>query len=143
MEEQRERKSAAAALDSAEKQAKSQKVLLRNTEDQLTASKTQIVTLKKKLEEAEKAKVQAERARDQAEQDGYDARVAETEEALRAEVPGYVGITAPRRGMKLSTRPRLRLHLHIGRQRTSTTPLPSGGLFPLLRGLMSSPRWQR
>ena len=71
-------------------------MLLRNTEDQLTASKTQIVTLKKKLEEAEKAKVQAERARDQAEQDGYDARVAETEEALRAEVPGYVGITAPR-----------------------------------------------
>ena len=42
-------------------------MLLRNTEDQLTASKTQIVALKKILEEVEKAKVQAKRARDQAE----------------------------------------------------------------------------
>ena len=37
--------------------------------------------MKKKLEEAKKAK-------DQAEQDGYDLGVAETEEALRAEVVG-------------------------------------------------------
>ena len=88
LEEQREKKSAAATLDNVEKQAESQRVLLRNTEDQLTASKTQIVALTKILEEAEKAKVQAERARDQAEQDGYDAGVAETEEALRVEVPG-------------------------------------------------------
>ena len=40
-----------------------------------------ITSLKKKLEEVEKAK-------DQAEQDGYDVGVAETEEALRAEVMG-------------------------------------------------------
>ena len=40
-----------------------------------------ITSLKKKLEEVEKAK-------DQAEQDGYDVGVAETEEALRAEVVG-------------------------------------------------------
>ena len=33
LEEQRERKSAAAAFDSAEKQAESQRVLFRNTED--------------------------------------------------------------------------------------------------------------
>ena len=64
LEEQRERKSVAAVLDSTEKQAESQKVLLRNAEDQLAASKTHIVTLKKKLEEAEKVKVQAKRARD-------------------------------------------------------------------------------
>ena len=88
LEEQKEKKSVAATLDNVEKQAESQRVLLRNTEDQLTASKTQIVALKKKLEEAEKAKVQAERARDQAEQDGYNAGVAETEEALRVEVSG-------------------------------------------------------
>ena len=58
LEEQREKKIAAAILDNVEKQAESQRVLLRNTEDQLIASKTQIVALKKKLEEAEKAKVQ-------------------------------------------------------------------------------------
>ena len=40
------------------------------------------------MEEAKKAKVQAERARDQAEQDGYNTEVTETEEGLRAEVPG-------------------------------------------------------
>ena len=44
--------------------------------------------LKKKLEEAKKANEQAERAWDQVEQDGYNAGVAETEEALRVEVPG-------------------------------------------------------
>ena len=66
LKEQRERKSVAAAFDSAEKQAESQRVLLLNAEDQLAASKTQIIALKKKLEEAEKVKVQAERARDQA-----------------------------------------------------------------------------
>ena len=54
----------------------------------MATTKTQIVVLKKKLEEAKKAKVQAERARDQVEQVGYDAGVAETEEALRAEVSG-------------------------------------------------------
>ena len=64
LEEQRERKSAAVVLDSVEKQAESQKVLLRNADDQLAAFKTHIVALKKKLEEAEKAKVQAKRARD-------------------------------------------------------------------------------
>ena len=42
-------------------------------------AKEQIKVLKKKLDDAEKAK-------DQAEQDGYDVGVAETEEALRAEV---------------------------------------------------------
>ena len=37
--------------------------------------------------EAEKAKAQAERERDEVEQYGYDVSVAETEDALRAEVP--------------------------------------------------------
>ena len=39
LEEERERKSVAVAFDSAEKQAKSQRVLLHNTEDQLAGSK--------------------------------------------------------------------------------------------------------
>ena len=37
--------------------------------------------------EAEKAKAEAERVRDEAEQHGYNVGVAETEDALRAEVP--------------------------------------------------------
>ena len=92
-EEERERKSAAATLDSAERQAKGQRVLLRNADDQLAASKKQILALKKKLEEvqkakdqAEKAKEEAEKAMEEAEQHRYDVGVAETEEALRAEV---------------------------------------------------------
>ena len=80
-EVERDKKSAEAALDNTERQAKSQQVLLRQAEDQLAASKKQITALKKKLEEAEKA-------RDQAKQDDYDVGVTETEEALRAEVLG-------------------------------------------------------
>ena len=60
-----------------------------------------MATLKKQLEEAqrfrdqakkakvedEKAKAQVKRERDEAEQHGYDVGVAETEDALKAEVP--------------------------------------------------------
>ena len=67
LEEGRERKSVAATLDSAKRQAEGKQVLLNNAEDQLVASKAQIVSLKKKLEEAEKAREQAERAWDQVE----------------------------------------------------------------------------
>ena len=63
-EREREKKSAATAFDSAEKQIEGQRVLLCNVEDQLAASKTQIVALKKKLEEAEKARELAEKALD-------------------------------------------------------------------------------
>ena len=68
---------------------------------ELAASKEQLAALKKQLEEAqrlrdqvEKAKVQAEedkakakKERDEVEQHGYNVGVAETEDALRAEVP--------------------------------------------------------
>lgn len=86
LKEERERKSVASALDSAERQAESQQVLLCNAEDQLSTSKAHITALKKNLEETEKARDDAERAREQAEQDGYDIEVAETEVALRAKV---------------------------------------------------------
>ena len=60
-----------------------------------------MATLKKQLEEAqrlkdqvekakveaEKAKAEAEKEKDEAEQHGYEVDVAETEDALRAEVP--------------------------------------------------------
>ena len=64
LEEERERKSVAATLDSAERQVEGQWVLFHNTEDQLAAFKAQIIALKKKLEEAEKAREQANRAWD-------------------------------------------------------------------------------
>ncbi|XP_065626829.1 uncharacterized protein LOC136066439 [Quercus suber] len=92
-EEEKERKYAAAALENAEKQVKSQRQLLRNAEDQLASFKTQVATLKKKLEEVEKAKAlvekakeEAEKAKEEAEKHGYDVRVAETEDTLKAEV---------------------------------------------------------
>ena len=88
LEKERERKSAAAALDNAEKQAEGQRILLRNVEDQLAVSRTQINALKKKFEEVEEARELAEKAQDQAKQDRYDLGVAETEKALRAEVSG-------------------------------------------------------
>ena len=62
LEVEKERKYAVAALESAEKQAESQRLLLRTAEDNLATSKTQIASLKKKLEEVEKAKVLAEKA---------------------------------------------------------------------------------
>ena len=58
-----------------------------SAKDQLASSKTQIATLKKKLEEVEKAKALAEKAKDEVEQHGYDVGVAETKDALKAEVP--------------------------------------------------------
>ncbi|KAK9999178.1 hypothetical protein SO802_018781 [Lithocarpus litseifolius] len=87
-EEERGKKSATAALENAERQAESQRLLLRRAEDDLAASKAQVLALQKKLAEAEAAREEAEKARDQAEQEGYDVGVAETEEALRAVVSG-------------------------------------------------------
>ena len=69
--------------------------------EQLAASKEQVAALKQQLDEAKKLKDQAEKARmqaeedkvktkkerDEAEQHDYDVGVAETEDALRAEVP--------------------------------------------------------
>ena len=94
-------KSADSALDSTERQAESQRKLAREANDQLAAAKEQLATLRKQLEEtqrlrdqAEKAKVEveeakakAEREKEEAEQHGYDVGVAETKDALRAEVP--------------------------------------------------------
>ena len=99
--EEHARKSADSALEGVQRQAKDQRKLMREANDQLAASKEQLVTLKKQLEEAqklkdqakkakakvEKAKAEAEKEKDEAEQHGYDVGVAETEDTLRAEVP--------------------------------------------------------
>ena len=78
-EADRKIKSIEAALEGAESQAETQRKQVRLADDELVATKEQTKVLKKKLKDAEKA-------RDQAEQDGFDVRVAETEEALKAEV---------------------------------------------------------
>ena len=94
-------KSVDAALEGAERQAESQRKLAREASDQLAASKEQLAALKKQLKEVqrlrdqakkarvetEEAKAKVERERDEAEQYDYDVDVAETEDALRAEVP--------------------------------------------------------
>ena len=99
--EKQQRKSVEAALKGAETQAESQRKLANDVKGQLVTVKEQIAALRQQLEEAnrlkalaEKAKVQAEedklkaeKERDKAEQHGYDVGVAETEDALRAEVP--------------------------------------------------------
>ena len=61
LEVEKERKYATVALENAEKQSESQRLLLRTVEDNLATSKTQIAALKKKLEEVEKAKVLTEK----------------------------------------------------------------------------------
>ena len=100
-DEEHAQKSADLALEGTERQVESQRKLAREANDQLVASKEQLATLKKQLEEvkklrdqtekakaeAKKAKAKAEREKDEAEQHGYEVDVAETEDALRAEVP--------------------------------------------------------
>ena len=99
--EEQARKSAESALDNAEKQAESWRKLACEVNDQLAAAKEQLATLRKQLKEtqrlrdqaekvkakAEEAKAKAEREKEETEQHGYDVDMAETEDALRAEVP--------------------------------------------------------
>ena len=88
-------------MKSAETQAESQRKLANEIKGQLVAAKEQIAALRQQLEEAnrlkdlaekarlqaEEEKIKAEKERDEAEQHGYDVDIAETEDALRAEVP--------------------------------------------------------
>ena len=99
--EEQQRKGAEAALKGAETQAESQRKLANDIKGQLVTAKEQIAALRQQLEEANKLKalaenakaqaeedkLKAEKERDEAEQHGYDVGVAETEDALRAEVP--------------------------------------------------------
>ena len=99
--EEQARQSADAALKGTETQAESQRKLANEAKEQLAASKEQVAALKQQLKEANKLKDQAEKAKTQAEEDKikaekerdeakqhrYDVGVAETEDALQAEVP--------------------------------------------------------
>ena len=98
--EEQAKKSVKAALKGAETQAESHRRLTNKAKEQLAVSQEQVAALKQQLEEAKKLKEQAEKAKLQAEEDkakaekergeaeqhGYDVGVAETEDALRAEV---------------------------------------------------------
>ena len=140
LEEERERKSAAAVLDNAEKQAEGKRILFRNVEDQLAAFRTQMNALKKKLKEVEKVRELAKKARDQAEQDGYDLGVAETEEALRAEVSGVCKTYCSHVWNEALNQVGVKASSILRRAASVYYPLPSESLFPLAQGLIPSPR---
>ena len=105
----RARDSAEAGLTDAQKQAEDQTRRLLAVEEQLKIAKELISDLKKKLietenakgvaecakdkavrakTEAEFAKTEAEDFKDKAEDEAYDARVAETQAILKAQIPG-------------------------------------------------------
>ena len=84
----------------------------------MAATKTYIAALKKKLEEAEKAKAlveetwdEAVKAKDTVEQHGYEVRVVETEDSLRAEVPAMCWTYCALVWDEAPTKPGLRLLL--------------------------------
>ena len=99
--EEQARKSVDSALEGYQKQAEDQGNRLREANAELKKAREQIVALRKHLEEtqklreqveksreeAEKAKTEAEQATNKAKQRSYEVGKAETEEALRAEVP--------------------------------------------------------
>ena len=105
----RARDSTESSLASAQKQAEDQTRPLLEAEEQLQIAKEQIVDLKKKLveaegaknvamwardealrakEEAEFARTEAECSKEKAEEEAYNSGVAETQAALKAQVPG-------------------------------------------------------
>ena len=99
--EEQARPSADSTLEGVQRQAEDQRKCLRETTDQLNASKEEMTVLGAQLEkaqrlkdqaekakaEAEKAKAEVKKERDTVEQHGYDVSVADTKDALKAEVP--------------------------------------------------------
>ena len=122
--EEQAHKSADLALEGFQKQAEDQRKHLCEANEELQAAWEQVAVLKKHLqetqklrkqaeksmEEAERAMAKAEQATNEAEQKGYESRVVETEETLRARCQWCAAFTAPKLGMKPLTELRLRLH---------------------------------
>ena len=84
------------------------------------------------MEKAEKAKEQAERAQGQVEQDGYDARVVEIKEALRAEVPRVCRTYCSQTWYEALNRAGVEASSPLRKAKNIYYPLPSGSLFPLV-----------
>ena len=89
----REKKSAEAALEGAERQVETQRQQLHQIEDQLSISKEQIGTLKRKLAEAENAT-------EEVEQEGYDIGWQRPRKTSRFRSLGFVEAIASRCGTK-------------------------------------------
>ena len=141
-EAKRDKKSVDTALERAKRQCEGQQKQLRQTEVQLSASNEKIAILKKKLEEVEKTRDQAKKAKDQAEQGGMMQKWLRLRKPSGLRSQRYVKTTAPKYGMRLSTKLGLRLLLYLGGQRVYTTILPSEHLArPTLR-LIPPSRWQ-
>ena len=94
--EEEARKSAELASEGHQKHAEEQSKLLREANAELKKTQEQVLVLKKHLEETQKLREQAEKLTEQAEQKGYELGIAETEKALRAEVPGVCRIFCAR-----------------------------------------------
>jgi len=117
--------------------------VLCNAEDQLAPSKAQIIALKKKLEEAEKAREQVEKAQDQVEQEGYDVGVVKTEEVLRAEITGVCRNNCSQVWYETLNQAGIKASSMLRKAESVYYPLPSKRPFPLARGLIPYPRWQK
>ena len=123
--EEEARKSAESTSEGYQKQAEEQAKLLCETNAELKKTQEQAFVLKKHLEEtqklreqaeklkeqAKKAKINAEQAMNEAEQRGYEVGIAETEKALRAEVPEVCRIYCGELGARLLTVLGLKPHL--------------------------------
>ena len=72
--EEQAQKSADLALEGVERQAKSQRKLVHEANDQLAASKEQVATLRKQMEETQRLIDQAEKARAEAEKAKAEAK---------------------------------------------------------------------
>ena len=94
--EEEARKSAELALKGHQKHAEEQTKLLHEANAELKKTQEQVLVLKKHLEETQKLREQAEKLTEQAEQKGYELGIAETEKALRAEVPGVCRVFCAR-----------------------------------------------
>ena len=77
--EEHARKSADSTLEGAQRQAKSQRKLALEANDQLAASKEQLATLRKQLEEAQKLRDQTEKANTEAEKEKAEAERVKNE----------------------------------------------------------------
>ena len=134
--EEQARKSPELALEGYQKQAEDQGNRLREANAKLKKAQEQVLVLRKHLEEtqklreraekskeqAEKAKIDAEQAMNEAEQRGYEVGIAETEKALRAEVPEVCRIYCARNWNEALN--------HVGVEASSELRKPENVFYP-------------
>ena len=144
--EEEARKSVKSISKGYQKQAEEQARLLHETNAELKKTQEQVLVFKKHLEEtqklkeqaeklkerAEEARINSERAMNEAEQRGYEIGIAETEKALRAEVPEVCRIYCARTwsealnrvGVEVSSELRKPKNVYYPEAIRSSTPQP-------------------